>query len=96
MPRCHSSKEVGCKCGDAALERQVVAEKSDGLNLFSKLGPTLFLFLATEMAGGSRNGDGERRARRRTAHSRGIGASLAHIRSLVPIPIGSFLALDAT
>ena len=32
MPRCHSPKQVGCKRGNAAFARQVVAEKRDGSN----------------------------------------------------------------
>jgi len=32
MPRCHSPKKVGSKCGNATLARQVVAEKRDGSN----------------------------------------------------------------
>ena len=49
------------------------------------------------MAGGSSNVDGERRAGRRTAHSRRIDESLAYgFRSFLPIPVGSVLALDTT
>ncbi len=32
MPRCHGLKQVGCKRGNAAFARQVVAEKRDGSN----------------------------------------------------------------
>src|ERR1039457_1554190 len=69
MPRGHRPKQVGCKRGDAAFARQVVAEKCDG----STAGKC-FHDLAL---------------------SRRINETLAKgFGSLLPVPIGSFLALD--
>jgi hypothetical protein len=49
MPRCHSPKKVGSKCGNATPARQVIAEKRDGSNArfcFHQLAPPFSPLLA--------------------------------------------------
>jgi hypothetical protein len=59
MPRCHSPKQVGCKRGNAALARQVVGEKRNGLNAGGCFHNWTHLFplFAVAIAGGLSNGD---------------------------------------
>ena len=93
IPRRHGPKQIGCKRGNAAFARQIVAKKRDVrmLETVFTTGPTFFPLFAAAIAGGL----SDVLATRARCRSRGIDEDLAHVRSST-VPIGSFLALDTT
>ena len=99
MLRRHRSKQVGCKRGDAALARQVVAEKGDGSNAGGNShdleDPNSFLGRRDRRP--LTNTDAERRPGAERLILRGIDESfVGGFRGLLPIAVGSVLALDTT